>query len=201
MNHILQPEARIGQRLGGCLVYLIGPSGAGKDSLLRAAAEPLAALGARIATRMITRPSGSVGEEQAIGLAPQEFQARRERGDFALHWQANQLHYGIPREIDDWLAADRIVVVNGSRGHLGEARRRYPGLLPVLLHVEEAVLRERLLRRGRESAEQIEARLRRSRRMQAELASEAGLHVLDNSGSLQDCVERLLTLIRQHADR
>src|SRR5690606_30564996 len=89
----------------------------------------------------------------------------------------------------------------GSRGHLGEARRRYPGLLPVLLHVEEAVLRERLRRRGRESAEQSEARLRRSRRMQAELASEAGLHVLDNSGSLQDCVERLLTLIRQHADR
>src|SRR5690606_21010080 len=63
MNHHSpddRPRAPSPTPPAGCLVYLIGPSGAGKDSLLRAAAEPLAALGARIATRVITRPAGSI---------------------------------------------------------------------------------------------------------------------------------------------
>lgn len=184
--------------MAGCLVYLIGPSGSGKDSLLDAAAEPLAAMGARIATRLITRPSGSVGEEQAIGLDPQTFQARRARGEFALSWQANQLEYAIPREIDDWLAAGRIVLVNGSRGHLQEARRAYPNLLAVLLQVDEAILRQRLLRRGRENPQQIEARLQRSRQMAGELAGAAGLRILDNSGPLENSVRHLLALISDH---
>ncbi|HTN30398.1 MAG TPA: phosphonate metabolism protein/1,5-bisphosphokinase (PRPP-forming) PhnN [Pseudomonas sp.] len=184
----------------GRLVYLIGPSGSGKDSLLRAAAEPLAGLGACIATRLITRPSGSVGEEGAIGLKLQEFHARRERGEFALCWQANDLDYGIPREIDDWLAAGRTVLVNGSRGHLQQARRTYPDLLPILLQVEEAVLRQRLQHRGRETPEQIEARLQRSRQMASALAGETDLRVLDNSGSLEDSVRRLLALIAAPSD-
>lgn len=184
--------------MAGCLVYLIGPSGSGKDSLLDAAAEPLAAIGARIATRLITRPSGSVGEEQAIGLDPQTFQTRRARGEFALSWQANQLEYAIPREIDDWLAAGRIVLVNGSRGHLQEARRAYPNLLAVLLQVDEAILRQRLLRRGRENPQQIEARLQRSRQMAGELAGAAGLRILDNSGPLENSVRHLLALISDH---
>ena len=186
--------------MAGRLVYLIGPSGSGKDSLLRAAAEPLAGIGACIATRLITRPSGSIGEEGAIGLDSQEFHARRERGEFALHWHANDLHYAIPREIDDWLAAGRTVLVNGSRAHLREARRAYPGLLPVLLQVEEAVLRLRLQRRGRETPEQIEARLQRSRQMARELADETDLHILDNSGPLDDSVRRLLVLITAPPD-
>ena len=185
--------------MAGFLVYLIGPSGSGKDSLLSAAAGPLAAMGARIATRVITRPTGSIGEEQAIGLGIEAFRERSERGEFALCWHANQLSYAIPREIDDWLAEGRTVLVNGSRGHLQEARRRYPTLLPILLHVEEAVLRQRLLHRGRENPQQVEARLQRSRQMQSELAAEPDLHLLDNSGALEASVSRLLALIVEHS--
>lgn len=47
-------------------------------------------------------------------------------GAFALSWQANGLSYGIPREIDDWLAAGEDVLVNGSRGHLAQTRLRNP---------------------------------------------------------------------------
>lgn len=194
----LRPETPPATQPPGCLVYLIGPSGSGKDSLLRAAAEPLEAMGARIATRLITRPAGSIGEEQAVGLDPREFQARAGRGEFALHWHANQLDYAISREIDDWLAEGRVVVVNGSRGHLREARRAYPGLLPILLRVDETILRQRLLRRGRETFEQIEARLQRSRRMESELADEPGLCRLDNSGPLENGVRQLLALIDAH---
>jgi ribose 1,5-bisphosphokinase len=146
----------------GRLIYLMGPSGSGKDSLLDAARERLAACGCVIARRVITRSAEAVGED-AVGVSPAEFDQQEAAGAFALSWRANGLAYGIPRQIDDWLAARQDVLVNGSRGYLPQARERYPELLAILLQVDEAALRQRLQARGRESAEQIEARLARSR--------------------------------------
>jgi phosphonate metabolism protein PhnP len=83
------------------------------------------------------------------------------------------LHYGIPIEIDQWLAEGHDVLINGSRGHLPQARARYPDLLVVLLCVDQAVLRQRLLARGRESAEEIEARLGRNAQFADELLATA----------------------------
>lgn len=65
-----------------------------------------------------------------------------------MHWRANGLDYGIPRQVDQWLAAGRAVLVNGSRAYLPEARQRYPDLLAVLVEVKPEVLRQRLLARG-----------------------------------------------------
>ncbi len=120
----------------GRLIYLIGPSGAGKDSLLEAAREALAARQVRIARRVITRSAEAVGEAaHAVTLA--EFERLEAEQAFALAWRANGLAYGIPARIDAWLANGEHVLVNGSRGHLPEARRRYPDLLAILLGVED----------------------------------------------------------------
>ena len=139
----------------GRLIYLIGPSGAGKDSLLDAARAPLAERGVRIARRVITRSAEAIGEA-AHSVSIEQFERLEAERAFALAWRANGLAYGIPAEIDAWLAAGEDVLVNGSRGYLPEARQRYPDLLAVLLTVEQDVLRERLLIRGRETPEQIE---------------------------------------------
>ncbi|HCA65435.1 MAG TPA: phosphonate metabolism protein/1,5-bisphosphokinase (PRPP-forming) PhnN, partial [Pseudomonas sp.] len=88
----------------GRLIYLIGPSGAGKDSLLDAARESLAGRGVRIARRVITRSAEAVGEA-AHSVSPQEFERLEAQGAFALSWRANGLAYGIPAEIDEWLAS------------------------------------------------------------------------------------------------
>jgi len=96
---------------------------------------------------VITRSAESVGED-ALGVSPAEFERLEGEGAFALSWRANGLAYGIPREIDDWLSAGQDVLINGSRGHLEVARQRYPQLLAILLQVDEAVLRQRLLARG-----------------------------------------------------
>ena len=52
-----------------------------------------------------------------------------------MHWQANGLQYGIPVQVNEWLSSGRHVLVNGSRGYLPEARRRYPNLLAIRLEV------------------------------------------------------------------
>ena len=187
--------------MSGRLIYLMGPSGSGKDSLLNAARERLAERGCVIVRRIITRSAEAVGED-AIGVSPAEFDQQEAAGAFALSWRANGLAYGIPRQIDDWLAEGQDVLVNGSRGYLPKARERYPELLAILLQVDEAALRQRLQARGRESAEQIEARLARSRELQLPSATVAGdsdegesQWLLNNSGPLDQTVTQLLQLL------
>lgn len=185
--------------MDGRLIYLMGPSGSGKDSLIEAAREPLQAINCEVVRRVITRSAESVGED-AIGVSREEFARRKEEGDFALCWHANGLDYGIPVVIDQWLKEGRDVLINGSRGHLAQALRRYPALVPILLTVKEDVLRERLLRRGRESLAEIEARLRRNELFTADASvGETLIHRLDNSGELSDTVAGLLKLLHVSA--
>jgi ribose 1,5-bisphosphokinase len=181
--------------MAGRLIYLIGPSGSGKDSLLDAARDELARRGCRIVRRVITRSAEAVGEA-AQAVSVEQFAALQAQGEFALSWQANGLHYGIPREIDDWLGQGLDVLVNGSRGYLPQARQRYPQLLVILLTVNDATLRQRLLARGRETLAEIEARLERNSRFAGDAqADHPGLFVLDNSGSLARSVELLIQRI------
>ncbi|QJI27991.1 phosphonate metabolism protein/1,5-bisphosphokinase (PRPP-forming) PhnN [Pseudomonas sp. ADAK18] len=183
--------------MAGRLIYLIGPSGSGKDSLLDAARARLAERGWRIVRRVITRSAEAVGEA-AQGVSPEQFVAMDAEGAFALSWHANGLSYGIPREIDDWLAAGEDVLVNGSRAHLAQTRLRYPTLLVVLLTVDQAVLRQRLLARGRESIADIDERLARNVRFSDSLTAAPDVFLLDNSGALALTVERLLGCLDGH---
>jgi ribose 1,5-bisphosphokinase len=177
----------------GRLIFLVGPSGSGKDSLIDASREQLAAAGVEIARRVITRSAEAKGEA-AQGVTPEQFDTLRAQGAFAMHWRANGLDYGIPRQVDQWLAAGRAVLVNGSRAYLPEARQRYPDMLAVLVEVKPEVLRQRLLARGRETAEEVEQRLARSARLQAE--TDPSVHVLDNSSTLQAAVAAFVSLLR-----
>ncbi|KAB0548698.1 phosphonate metabolism protein/1,5-bisphosphokinase (PRPP-forming) PhnN [Pseudomonas argentinensis] len=179
----------------GMLIYLMGPSGSGKDSVLAALERRLENRRCRIARRIVTR-GADLGGEEAIAVSFQAFEARESAGGFAMSWRANGLAYGIGLEIDTWLADGYLVVVNGSRAYLDEARRRYPQLEAVLLEVEPAVLRSRLLSRARESAAQIDARMARSAHFadRRGSATEGVLHI-DNSGPLERAVESMLRLI------
>lgn len=178
----------------GRLVYLMGASGAGKDSLLDALRHALPS-GLVVAHRYITRPADA-GAENHIALRDDEFNQRLEQGLFALDWQAHGCRYGIGIEIDHWMAQGCNVVVNGSRAHLDLAMQRYgQRLLPVCLQVSESVLEHRLQQRGREDGEQIRHRLRRA----AQYASGLPAHCqrLDNDGHLHDTLAAFLRLLEQ----
>ncbi|WP_213876168.1 phosphonate metabolism protein/1,5-bisphosphokinase (PRPP-forming) PhnN [Pseudomonas sp. dw_358] len=182
----------------GLLVYIMGPSGAGKDSLIDAARPALANAGVQVARRVITRSAESVGE-QALGVSHADFQQRLKAGEFALDWRANGLDYGISVDINQPLGAGRSVLVNGSRAYLEEALERYPHVLPILVTVDSAILRERLMRRGRETLEDIEKRLARSMAIPMQYTV-AGVKVerVDNSADLQSAVQSLLQILQHY---
>ncbi|MEN4908308.1 ribose 1,5-bisphosphokinase [Rahnella bonaserana] len=174
------------------LLYLMGASGSGKDSLLDALRQHLPT-DVAVAHRYITRPADA-GSENHIALSEAEFIQRRQHGLFAMEWHAHQCQYAVGIEIDTWMQLGCHVVVNGSRAHLEKARQRYgQRLVPVCLQVSEPVLTERLTRRGREDTAQIACRLQRAR--EYENALPAGCHRLNNDGALHETLQHLLAIL------
>ena len=143
----------------GTLIPVVGPSGAGKDTLIDAAR--VARPDIYFPTRVITRPSGA-GGEVFQGVESAFFHEMAKRGAFAFHWQAHGLFYGIPIEIVAALNAGQDVMFNGSRGMIEQARQRFENLRVMVVTAPEAVLAERLAARGRESATDIANRLKRA---------------------------------------
>lgn len=143
----------------GTLHLVVGPSGAGKDTLLAAAM--IARPDIVFPARSITRPEDPGGEPH-IPVAPPDFDAMEARGAFALSWRAHGLAYGIPAEAEIALAAGRHVAVNVSRAVIGAARARFMPVRVLLVTASPAALAARLAARGREDAADIAARLARA---------------------------------------
>lgn len=135
-------------------VAVVGPSGAGKDTLM------LAALAQRpewsAVTRVITRPEGAGGEDFE-GVTPDEFDRMKAAGRFLLCWNAHGLDYGLPHEA--FRAGPRLV--NLSRNMLRQAAQALPGLHVIHVTARPDVLAARLAARGREDAQDIAARIAR----------------------------------------
>lgn len=166
----------------GRLIYVIGPSGAGKDSVLETLRErwslPFATHWAR---RTITRPSGSPGEQHEA-VDDDTFDALLQDRAFSLHWAANGLRYGIRNEELKPLFQGHWVFVNGSRGHLPELVRLWPDATIVHIGASSGTLQARLASRGRESAQAINGRMARN----LELPPPDGCIRIQNDGSLDD---------------
>ena len=142
------------------LIAVVGPSGAGKDTLMAGARAALAQDARfRFVRRAITRPAEAGGEDHEA-LTEAAFITRRDTSAFALYWQAHGLHYGIPRNIEEDMAARRVVIANLSRSVLPEANARYR-LRVLNIIAPMKVLAARLAARGRETATDIAARLAR----------------------------------------
>ena len=135
----------------GRLVLVVGPSGAGKDTLIAAAKRKFRDDPAIVfPRRVITRPE-SIGEDH-IPVSRRDFVRLEGNGAFILSWQAHGLHYGVPIETMSDLRAGRIVVVNVSRDIIAQARAHWPGTHIIQVTVALDALKARLEARGRESA-------------------------------------------------
>ena len=176
----------------GRLIYVMGPSGSGKDSVIH---EALKQMGPRacLARRVVTR-APMLNEDESVFVSEAEFVALERNGGLSMAWHANGYSYGILRDLDELLREGRDVFVNGSRQYLQNARQRYPSMVAVLMQVSPQMLRERLEARGRENAAQIDARLQRNQdwlTVHDDVSLHPMIHV-DNSGALEITVQFLL---------
>lgn len=173
------------------LVLVVGPSGAGKDTLIAGAAAALAE-DARFAfpRRVVTRLADAAEDHDT--LEPEAFAAALARGEFALHWKAHGLDYGIPAGV---LAAGQILVCNVSRAILPEALARFPASKIVCVTAPPDVRAARLAGRSREAGNAGEITARLEREVAGYNPAAADL-VIDNCASVAAGTARLVGFLR-----
>lgn len=174
------------------LVYVVGPSGAGKDSVLHRLREAWTGMPpAHWARRTITRAAQAGGEANEWVDRP-AFERLQQAGAFAMHWQANGHAYGVRRPELAPLASGHCVFVNGSRAHLPQLLAQWPEATVVQISAPADVLLQRLRARNRESVQAISDRLARG--VDVELPASA-IRIV-NDGPLSEAVDMLLAALQ-----
>jgi phosphonate metabolism protein PhnN/1,5-bisphosphokinase (PRPP-forming) len=169
------------------LVLVVGPSGAGKDTLLAAARQALADDHRfRFVRRVITRASDAGGEAHEA-VTDTDFAAR----DFVLQWQAHGLRYGIPNEA---ITGGMIAVANVSRSVIAEAAQRF-AVRVIEITAPPDMLAARLMSRGREAEADVATRLARS----VSVPNHVSVDTVMNDGSLEDGVARFVAALNRAA--
>jgi ribose 1,5-bisphosphokinase len=177
-------------QLSHVLVLVVGPSGAGKDTLLEGARQALAGDARfRFVRRVITRPADAGGEAHE-SVTPEEFASR----EFALQWQAHGLSYGIATGVVDDIRRGLVVVANVSRTVVADAALRFPTRV-IEVTASAEVLAARLASRARERAADIAARLSRSVAVPEQVAVETVM----NDASPEEGVTRFIAALNRAA--
>ena len=175
----------------GRLILVVGPSGAGKDTLIGLARTACADDGHIVfARRVVTRQPSSSEDNEQIG--PEAFRRAQAQGEFAMHWEAHGHCYALPRAIDDNIRAGRIVVANVSRTVVEAMRRAYADVTVVSITAPPETLAGRLAARARSSDGRIEHRLNRA----IDDAAAAPDVTIVNVGSVEHHARELARIIR-----
>lgn len=179
----------------GVLVAVVGPSGAGKDTLIRAAAEHLAGDDRyRFARRIITRAADRQAEDHET-LDREVFEEWEAGGRFSLTWRAHGLCYGLPDAVLREVAGGTIVVANLSRKAIEPAIKVFPRVATITVTAPPEVLVDRIVARGREDRASAQGRVARAVPA-LELEGLAGEWVVDNSGAIDRSVASFCEILR-----
>ena len=176
-------------------MLIVGPSGAGKDTLINGARLECTNKPAIVfPRRVVTRAPSAYEEHETLDV--EAFSQALAAGTFALWWEAHGHRYGIPASIDDDIRAGRTVVCNVSRTIIDRARRRYARVAVVLITAPPRVLKARLAQRDRQSDGDVADRLARS--IDVTLSWQPDF-VISNVARPDVGVRRLLNVIRDNA--
>jgi ribose 1,5-bisphosphokinase len=176
----------------GRLILVVGPSGAGKDTLIAYARLALRDDADVIfPRRMITRPASPTEDHDT--LAVEAFDQAVRAGAFALHWEAHGHKYAIPASIDDDLRAQRTVICNVSRTIVNTAREHYAAVVVALVTAPRDILWARLASRGRASDGNLQQRILRTAVSIDDLRPD---FVIRNIGHLDTAVAELVSVAK-----
>ncbi|CAN7529967.1 phosphonate metabolism protein/1,5-bisphosphokinase (PRPP-forming) PhnN [Bradyrhizobium sp. LjRoot220] len=162
MTDILTTLTGLADAIGpGRLILVVGPSGAGKDTLLGLAKVACADHGSIVfPRRVITRQASASEDNEEVSLGT--FEAALARDEYALHWEAHGHRYALSRALDDEIRAGHTVVANVSRTIIAAMRRAYADVTVISITAPPNVLAERLAMRSRSSDGKLELRLSRT---------------------------------------
>lgn len=172
--------------MSGLWVFVCGPSGAGKDSVLGWAAQELAARQDIVfARRMVTRAALPGSDHDPV--TPEQFVRLMGSGGLVWHWEAHGFHYGIEARYAEHIAAGKTVVVNGSRAHAdGLDGAKNVRVVQIVADAEQ--LANRLEHRGRDAPHEVTRRLARNA-LFSDLRAD---HTIFNQGELADAGRQLV---------
>lgn len=144
----------------GAWVFVCGPSGSGKDSVIDSARKVLGMHhGIVFARRMVTRAAHAGSDHDPVSASA--FADLLQSGGLCWHWQAHGFCYGIAGHYADAMRSGCLVVVNGSRAHV-KSLPPSPALRVVQISTDPDQLASRLLQRGRDTAGAVADRLARN---------------------------------------
>lgn len=176
--------------MSGRVIAVVGPSGVGKDSVMSGLKSLVPEI--HLVRRVITRDPG-LGGEDYDAVSPDEFDAMKRSGAFALHWGAHNLYYGVPITVNYQLKKGTDCLINFSRKALSEGADIFPNFLVLNITASSETLARRLSARGRETADEIAQRI-----AVAQKTLPAGLNIIEvsNDGPLAETVARAAALIQ-----
>ena len=150
----------------GILFVISAPSGGGKSTLLNLLKPTADFVYSISCTTRPPRPGEENGREYFF-LSPEEFEQRVKVGDFLEHARVHNHRYGTLREtvMESLLAGDDVLIdvdVQGAAAirHNAGAEIKQSLVDVFLMPSSQQELRRRLLKRGTETPEQLELRLR-----------------------------------------
>ena len=198
MSHITRLFGVFGRRVDelhkhGTFFLVVGPSGAGKDTLLDAAKLRLADDPYYLfARRAITRPS-LPSDEDHEEVSDEEFARRANASDFCLYWEAHGLKYGIPMKYELERQQGRHIIANTSREVAVKARKYLASVKIIVVTAPIEILSERLAARNRETRDDINARLARTGPDDVKMK---GAITVTNNSTIDEGVERFLAILK-----
>ena len=179
------------------LFVISGPSGVGKDSVIKGLLEKYPSLAFVVtAASRDPRPDEKHGVDYYF-LPREEFERRIEAGDFLEHAVVYGQHKGIPKQqVREALDSGKDVVMRIDVQGAATVRRLVPEAVLVFLTApSEEDLEQRLRRRGSDSPDQIEKRLATARE-EMERLPEFDYVVINRGGKLDQAVDDVLAIVR-----
>ncbi len=179
----------------GKVFVITGPSGVGKGTLIRTLLERVPELELAVsATTRAPRPGEEHGTDYHF-LTEAEFDRRVVEGDFLEHAEYSGRRYGtLLSELGKRTAGGASVVLEIEVQGARQVARTMPDAIRIFIAPpSEETLRTRLIGRGHETTEQIDARLTVAK---AELAAQDEFpHVIRND-RLEDAADELERIVR-----
>ena len=142
----------------GQLIVVVGPSGSGKDTLLKKVINKIP--NSILIKRYITRKK-DIKNEDHYSISIKNFEDKISKKFFFIYWKAHGFSYGIPFKEIKKIEQGKKVIFNGSRKILFKIKKKVNNVKIINITASSTIIKRRLVNRAREDKKSIIKRIKR----------------------------------------